>query len=212
MKTITTSKPALILISFILILESCTSEPRTLFTGEPVYPDLDNVTLLNGPFKDALEKTHSYLLEIEPDRLLHHFRLNAGLDTMAPAYRGWEERELRGHTTGHYLSACAMMYLATGDTLLRGRVNYIVNALSECQKANGNGYVSAFPEELIDRVENLEEVWAPYYTLHKIMAGLYDSYHYLGNEKALQVLTAKADWLFSRTISGFYQYGFANFA
>ena len=159
MKTITTSKPALILISFILMLESCTSEPRTLFTGEPVYPDLNNVTLLNGPFKDAMEKTHSYLLEIEPDRLLHPFRLNAGLDTMAPAYRGWEERELRGNTTGHYLSACAMMYLATGDTLLRGRINYIVNALSECQKANGNGYVSAFPEEFIDRVENPEEVW-----------------------------------------------------
>jgi DUF1680 family protein len=186
-------------IAAILIIGSCTTEPARLFTGDPEYPGTDQVTLLDGPFKEAMERTHSYLLDLESDRLLHHFRLNAGLDTIAPAYAGWEERELRGHTTGHYLSACAMMYLATGDSLLLERVNYIVNALAECQSENGNGYLSAFPEEFIDRAERMEEVWAPYYTLHKIMAGLYDSYNLLGNRQALEVLKAKADWLYSRS-------------
>ena len=196
MKTLTSF---LFIMAAIIILTACTTEPTRLFSGDPEYPLTDQVTLLDGPFRDAMERTHSYLFELEPDRLLHHFRLNAGLDTIAPAYAGWEERELRGHTTGHYLSACAMMYLATGDSLLLERVNYIVNALAECQSKNGNGYLSAFPEEFIDRAERMEEVWAPYYTLHKIMAGLYDSYHLLGNSQALEVLKAKADWLYSRS-------------
>ncbi|MCA1755939.1 MAG: glycoside hydrolase family 127 protein [Bacteroidales bacterium] len=186
MNNLTKIKPLLPAIAAILIIGSCTTEPSRLFAGDPQYPDYDQITLLDGPFKVAMERTHSYLLELDPDRLLHHFRLNAGLDTIAPAYLGWEERELRGHTTGHYLSACAMMFLATGDSLLLERVNYIVNSLAECQTGNGNGYLSAFPEEFIDRAERMEEVWAPYYTLHKIMAGLYDSYQLLGNSQALE--------------------------
>lgn len=157
--------------------------------------------MLDGPFKDAMLRTDEYLRELEPDRLLHFFRLNAGLDTLVTHYGGWEERELRGHSIGHYLSACAMMYLSAGDTVLKNNAEYIINALDECQQAAGSGFLSAFPEEFIDRVEKAEDVWAPYYTLHKIMAGLYDCYHHLGNKQALAVLEKKADWLYGR-ISG----------
>ena len=111
--------------------------------------------------------------------------------------RGWEVKELRGHTLGHYLSACSMMYASTRRYFFKLKTGYIVNALAECQKKYGTGYVSAFPEEFIDRVENTKPVWAPYYTLHKIMAGFFDTYKYTGNKQALDVLKGMADWCYT---------------
>lgn len=163
---------------------------------------LSQVRLTAGPFKDALERNHKYLLTLEPERLLHNFRINAGLPSRATPLGGWEKPdvELRGHFTGHYLSACALMFTATGDTALRLRAQKIVAGLAECQKALGtSGYLSAFPEELIDRVESGKRVWAPYYTLHKIYAGLLDTYLNCGIDQALEVLTKAIGWVKSRT-------------
>jgi len=137
---------------------------------------LEQVRLLPGPFRQAMELDRKYLLSLDPDRLLHNFRINAGLASSAKPLGGWEAPtcELRGHFVGHYLSACALMYAGTGDERLKERAEYVVTELAQCQKALGRGYLSAFPEEFIDRVENLKPVWAPWYTLHKVLAGLSD--------------------------------------
>ena len=82
--------------------------------------------------------------------------------------------ELKGHFTGHYLSACALMYASTGDERFKARGEQVVAGLAACQRKLGSGYLSAFPEEFIDRVERQQRVWAPWYTLHKILAGLLD--------------------------------------
>ncbi|MCF8222713.1 MAG: glycoside hydrolase family 127 protein [Bacteroidales bacterium] len=176
----------------------CTKESNELFPGDYSYADISEVELTGGSFLDAMLRTRDYLYSLDPDKFLHYFRLNAGLDTISTHYGGWEERELRGHSLGHYLSACSQMFAATGDTVLKNKTAYIVESLAKCQEETGTGYLSAFPEEFIDRVENTEDVWAPYYTLHKIMAGLYDCYRYTGNSLALEVLTAKSDWLYGR--------------
>ncbi len=72
---------------------------------------LQEVRLLEGPFKHAMELDQAYLLSLPADRLLHNFRINAGLRSSAQPLGGWEEPkcELRGHFVGHYLSACALM-------------------------------------------------------------------------------------------------------
>jgi DUF1680 family protein len=163
---------------------------------------LDEVRLLDGPFKQAQDLDVQYLLHLDPDRLLHAFRLNAGLPSGAAALRGWEapQSEVRGHSLGHYLTACALAYASTGDERFKSRVNRLVTVLAECQKALPKmgfnaGYLSAFPESFIDRVESGRPVWAPYYTLHKIMAGLLDAHRECGNAKALEVAAKMADWV-----------------
>lgn len=163
--------------------------------------ELEQVRLLPGPFLRAMELDHKYLLLLEPDRLLHNFRINAGLASSARPLGGWEAPtcELRGHFVGHYLSACALMYAGTGDERLKERAEYVVAELAKCQKALGHGYLSAFPEEFIDRVENLKKVWAPWYTLHKILAGLIDVNEHCGSVQALEVARKFADWVKSRT-------------
>jgi hypothetical protein len=167
------------------------------------YPfSLKQVRLLDGPFKQAMEHDLKYMLELDPDRLLHNFRLNAGLPSSAQPLRGWEKPdvELRGHTVGHYLSACAFMYASTGDERIKSRADAIVSELAKCQQALGTkGYLSAFPEEFFDRVESTRRVWAPYYTIHKIMAGLVDWYEYGGSAQALEVVEKMAAWVKSRT-------------
>jgi DUF1680 family protein len=163
---------------------------------------LQNVRLLDGPFKRAMDRNTQYLRDLDSDRLLHNFRLTAGLPSTAQPLGGWEEPkvELRGHFVGHYLTACALAYAATGDEPLRRKADALVSELAECQKALGNsGYLSAYPEEFIDRVIEGRRVWAPWYTLHKIMAGLLDMYVYCGNEQALDVLTGMAAWTKGRT-------------
>jgi len=169
---------------------------------------LDQVKLLDGPFKHALQLNEITLLDkYEPDRFLAKFRIEAGLESKAEHYRGWEDDTIAGHSLGHYLSACSMMAQSTGNKVFNDRVNYIVDELEECQNADGDGYIGAFPdgklifEEEISRGEiraqsfNLNGLWAPFYTQHKVAKGLLDAYQLCGNEKALRVVQKFADWL-----------------
>ena len=88
---------------------------------------LKDVRLLDGPFKNAMRLGGQYIMDLEPDRLLSRFREYAGLKPKGKIYGGWESRGVSGHTLGHYLSACAMMYAASGDERFLKRANYIVD-------------------------------------------------------------------------------------
>jgi DUF1680 family protein len=167
--------------------------------------ELGDVRLLDGPFKRAMQLDAAYLMRLEPDRLLSWFRKEAGLKPKAEVYGGWEAQGVAGHSLGHYLSACAMMFAATGDARFLQRVNYVVDELELCQRRNGNGYVAAIPggKKIFAEVAagvirsqgfDLNGGWVPWYTLHKIFAGLLDANHYCANSKALAVAGRLADW------------------
>ena len=156
--------------------------------------DLAEVRLLDGPFRDAMLRTQRYLHALESDRLLWYFRQTAGLETPGEPMGGWEKTEVRGHTMGHYLSACALMVASTNDESLKAKAEAIVAELAKCQEAMGSGYLSAFPEEQIDRVLACKPVWAPWYTLHKIYAGLIAMYVYCDSKQALEIAQGMARW------------------
>jgi len=158
--------------------------------------DLDRVRLHPGPFLDALEVNRRFLLAQDENRLLHMFRSTAGLPSTGEPLGGWEApvNELRGHYVGHYLSAVAKMSQSLGDSVLKARGDRIVTELAKCQQQLGNGYLSAFPEEFFDRLRDGKPVWAPFYTLHKIMAGLLDMHTLATNAQALDVLQGMARW------------------
>ncbi len=170
---------------------------------------LDDVKLLPGSaFYHAMRKDEMYLLLLKPDRLLHRFHLNAGLPVKDSIYKGWESDGLSGHTMGHYLSAASMMYVSTGNKELLTRVNYSVDEIARCQLARKTGYVGGIPKEdsIFARVSrgdiktsgfDLNGGWSPWYTVHKLMAGLLDAYLYTGNKKALDIVVAMADWTFN---------------
>ena len=170
--------------------------------GIQAYPfSLKDVRLLEGPFKQAMERDLKYMLSLEPDRLLHTFRVTAGLPSSAQPYGGWEkpDGELRGHSIGHYLSACALMYATTGDAKIKANADYVVAELAKCQTALGpSGFLSAYPEEFFDRVFSVRRVWAPFYTLHKILAGLVDWHEYGASVQALDIAENIARWVGSR--------------
>ncbi len=179
-------------------------EPKSPPQTRPFLPH--QVRLLPGPFKEAEQISHAWLLQLEPDRLLAHFRSNAGLEPKAPHYGGWEEMGVSGHSCGHYLSACAHAWAATGDQRFRERVNYIVAELDACQRAEGDGYVSAVPDgrrvyQEISKGDirtagfDLNGIWVPLYTQHKVMAGLRDAFRLVGNARALEVERGFADYL-----------------
>jgi len=159
---------------------------------------MQQVRLGEGPCKAAMEADRQFLHSLPTDRLLHTFRINAGIPSSAPALGGWEapDCELRGHYAGgHYLSAVALMYASTGDEDLKKNGDIVVAELAKCQDALKSGYLSAFPIEFFDRLRNRERVWAPFYTIHKIMAGHLDMYVYCGNEQALEVAEKMAGWV-----------------
>jgi uncharacterized protein len=157
---------------------------------------MKDVRLLPGLFTQAQEANRAFILAQSPDRLLHVFRLNAGLPSNAEPLGGWEkpDGELRGHFVGHYLSAVALMYAATGDPEFQTRGNYMVAELAKCQAKLGGGYLSAFPTEFFVRLNDRKKVWAPFYTVHKIMAGMLDMHTHCANQQALTVVTGMADW------------------
>ena len=173
----------------------------------PSYPGMQavplaQVRLLPGEFKLRQDLHRRVILSYNPDRLLHNFRVNAGLPSNAKPFGGWESPGvgLRGHFTGHYLSACALMYAATGDPQFKERADLLVAELAKCQDALGDGYLSAFPASQFDVLETkfFEGVWAPYYTIHKIMAGLLDAHEQTGNRQALAVAMRMAGYFGAR--------------
>jgi DUF1680 family protein len=164
---------------------------------------LKNVRLLDGPFLEAQRRDLAYLVSLQPDRMLHNFRVNAGLEPKAPVYGGWESEEpwvairCHGHTLGHYLSASSMMFASTGDERIKQRVDYIVGELETCQRATRTGLLCAFPDgpaQLENAIDGRRFVGVPWYTMHKIFAGLRDAHVHAGSARALEVLTTLADW------------------
>jgi DUF1680 family protein len=162
---------------------------------------MTQVRLLPSIFKDAEEANRAYMQRLPAERLSRNFLLNAGLPSSAKALGGWEtdssgrDGELRGHFTGHYLSAAAFLYASTGDKEAKDKGDQMVDDLAKAQtKLGAGGYLSAFPIEWFDRLDKRVRVWAPFYTIHKIMAGMFDMYQIGGNKQALQVLEGMSNW------------------
>lgn len=169
------------------------------------YP-LEKINLNDGVFKHAQSVDKKYILDLSPDRLLAPYRIDAGLTPKAERYGNWESSGLDGHIGGHYLSALALMYAATGEKELKDRLDYMVSELAACQAKNGNGYVGGIPQGKVfwDRIKKgdidgssfgLNNTWVPLYNIHKLFAGLYDAQVHGGNTAALKVLTGLSDWM-----------------
>jgi DUF1680 family protein len=171
--------------------------------------DLQDVKLLDSRFKKNMQREQNWLLTIDVNRLLQSFRTNAGVYvaggeggySTVKKLAGWEslDCELRGHSTGHILSGLALMYASTGDAIYKTKADSLVKGLAEVQQVlNQGGYLSAFPQELINRNITGKNVWAPWYTLHKIFSGLIDQYLYCDNQQALDIVSKMAEWAYTK--------------
>jgi DUF1680 family protein len=159
---------------------------------------LSAVRLAPGIFNEQAEINARYLDSLSVDRLLHSFRVTAGLSSNATPYKGWEEPtcELRGHFAGgHYLSAAALASATSGNDALRKKGDELVAGLAQCQQKSSSGYLSAYPPGLFEHLVQGKPVWAPFYTYHKIMAGLLDMYVLTGNSDALPIAEGMARWV-----------------
>lgn len=166
---------------------------------------LQEVRLTDGVFKKAQDVDLKYILDLNPDKLLAPYLIDAGLPLKAKRYGNWESTGLDGHIGGHYLSALAMMYASTGNKELKTRLDYMVNELALCQAKNGNGYVGGIPNGKVfwERIHKgdidgstfgLNNTWVPIYNIHKLFAGLRDAYEIGNNNQAKQVLIGLGDW------------------
>ena len=170
--------------------------------------DATRVRLLPGSAFYERQELHrkGYLASFNCDKLLFHYRTLAGLPQPAGVsggYNGWDSGFIRGHMAGHYLSAASRMAAATGDASFKQKADHMVAELAKCQTAlNQGGYLAAFPSGAFDILEgkpgNGGGVVVPYYTVHKIMAGLLDAHHYLGNPQALPIAVKMADYFAKR--------------
>lgn len=158
---------------------------------------LTKVVITDPYLANAFELELHYLRSFDVDRLIAGFRETKGLFTKAQKYPGWESTEIRGHTLGHFMKALAQAYAQTRDSSLLDKLQYIVCELSLCQFEDG--YLSAFPETLFDNVENKKPAWVPWYTMHKIVAGLIEIYHVTQSSEAYRIVEKLGDWVANRT-------------
>lgn len=175
------------------------------------YNIRDVKLLPQSDFYNQQQRVLECLLNIDDESMLYNFRVAAGLSTNgASPMTGWDapECKLKGHTTGHYLSALALCYGATENEKIKSKLNYMVDDLYMCQQEmakypekHAPGFLSGYDEEQFDLLEEYTTyptIWAPYYTLHKIMAGLRDCYIYGGNSKAFIILKDIGTWVYNR--------------
>jgi uncharacterized protein len=186
-----------------LLLSTIVQAQNKLYSNE--FP-LEDVTLLDGPFKHARDLNIEVLLKYDVDRLLAPYRKEAGLPEKAECYPNWAG--LDGHVGGHYLSAMAMNYAATGNEECKKRMDYMLAELQECQDANAKNnsewsvdYVGGFPNsaKLWSAFKKGDfgiyySSWAPFYNLHKMYAGLRDAWLYCGNDEAKAMFLKFCDW------------------
>lgn len=164
---------------------------------------LSGVTLLPGILKQRAELNRRYMMSLKNENLLQNHYSEAGLWNPAAqpedCHWGWESptSQLRGHYLGHWLSAAAKIYKATGDMELKAKADRIVSELAHCQEENGGEWVGSIPEKYLEWLNTGKKIWAPQYTIHKTLMGLYDMYEFTGNLQAMEVLKKAAKW-FSR--------------
>ena len=207
-------------------------------------------------FIENRDKFITGLANTNPDNFLYMFRNAFGQEQPkgAEPLRGWDSQEtkLRGHATGHYLTAMAQAYASTGYNVsfqdnFADKMEYMVNTLYELSQMSGHpqttggenvsdpiavppgpgksdfdsdlsaesirtdfwnwgkGFISAYPPDQFIMLESgasyggdNTKIWAPYYTLHKILAGLMDIYEVSGNEKALEIVKGMGNWVYAR--------------
>lgn len=169
---------------------------------------MNQVHLLPSRFQENMKRDSAWMMSIPVNSLLQSFRNTSGaFSSKEGGYMtvkklgGWEslDCDLRGHITGHLLSACATLYAQTGSQAVKVKADSIVNGLAEVQLAYGRGgYLSAFAEGLVDRNIQGKSVWAPFYTLHKIVQGMIDQYQMTGNEKALEIAKGMGNWAYNK--------------
>tara|TARA_R110000868_G_scaffold304437_6_gene565023 strand:- start:6090 stop:8444 length:2355 start_codon:yes stop_codon:yes gene_type:complete len=189
-----------IITLLILFLACGAPEPHKLQT----FP-LTSVELLDSPFSEAQETDKKYILELDADRLLAPYLIEAGLEAKAPKYGNWENTGLDGHIGGHYVTALSLMYASTGDEEVLDRLNYVLDELYRAQQVNGDGYLGGIPNsgEIWDEIKegdiraqsfSLNGRWVPLYNIHKIFAGLRDAYLIADIERAKDMLIDLTDW------------------
>lgn len=120
---------------------------------------------------------------------------------------------LRGHYTGHFLSMLAQAYASTQDATILRKINELVSGLKECRDAlaaqtyqgqprySHPGFLAAYGEWQFSALEEYApygEIWAPWYTEHKILAGLIACYEFAGNTDALELAEGIGHWTYSR--------------
>ena len=170
--------------------------------------NLDDVEITDSYYQAAQDSDIEFLKKFDNDRLLSRFRETAGIDTQGvKPYGGWEDSNLGGHCVGHYLSACAQGVRATGDQELKEKLDAIISGLKECQDALGTGFLFGAK---VNNKENVEyqfdvlegkakgDIWVPWYNMHKMLAGLVDTYRYTGNEEALETAKNLGTWVYNR--------------
>ncbi|THH36549.1 glycoside hydrolase family 127 protein [Neolewinella litorea] len=192
------------LVAFLLL---CGSRLCAQHGGPQLFP-LSAVRLEESPFLNAEERDRDYLLALDPDRLLAPYLQEAGLTPRQPGYGNWEASGLGGHVGGHYVSALAMLYAATGTDTVRARLEYMLDGLERAQKAGGDGYLGGvpggrdiWPELAAGEIEaerfSLNGKWVPWYNLHKTFAGLRDAWQYAGSERAGKMFVALGEWAYA---------------
>lgn len=175
----------------------------------------DAAVLAPGPARDRANVERRYLMSLSSKNLLRPYLFESGLwsytgsvgttvgepaeDSPDQWHWGWESptSELRGHILGHWLSAAA--YHATFDGEVRAKADAIVAELARCHAANRDGWIAGFPRDYLNRITQHVPVWAPQYTIHKVLMGLLDMHAVAGNDQALEVLLGAADYFYRWT-------------
>jgi len=175
---------------------------------------LNQIKLLPGLFRDRFELNRRYVMSLRDENLLQNHYLEAGL--WGPAFEthnvgapkklddchwGWESPtcQVRGQFLGHWLSAAARIFAATGDERIKARADFVVSELARCQEENGGEWVGSIPEKYLRWIAKGKWVWAPHYVVHKLFMGLLEMASLAGNEQALEIATRWAKWFYRWT-------------
>ncbi len=173
--------------------------------------NLRHSRLLPGLFRERMEVNRTYLKELTDQGLLQSFYLEAGIvmpglqvlddPSSADLHWGWDAPtcQLRGHFTGHWMSAAAMLVMTENDRELKARLENMLDELDRCRVLNGGKWIGSIPEKYFAKLERGEDVWSPQYVMHKTLMGLYHCALYAKLDKALTLASHLADWYINWT-------------
>ncbi len=157
----------------------------------------------NSLFEKSQQIGLNYVLNLNPDKLLSPCYTALGKNPKTSTYGGWESRQIQGHSLGHYLSALSGFYYQTKNDDAKKKIDYTIKCIKEIQR--NDGYFGGIPSTPFDTVFtsngdfqverfSLASWWVPWYSVHKIYAGILDAYTFAKNDDALDIVKKMANW------------------
>lgn len=144
--------------------------------------DFEGVQLRPGPHRQQLDEVCATFAAVSTDSLLYPFRVRRGMPAPGTPLRGWYGEGLFNNL-GQFMTLYARLFAATGDEQMADKARELM--VGWAATIDESGYFF-----------HMTGATSKEYSFDKLVCGLLDIDHYIGDDQALPLLRRITGWMY----------------